>query len=366
MESGDPREANYPLTVALMEAEGIPYNTEAIPPNVRPMLLSPLWVEERIQRWGGLPRGAQWQWGPAELADMVSRRCASSPLFQAKVRGIFPDSRATGVLPLGWVQACVNRWHDWEDAGKPRDTGRRVVGIDPAYLGTEGDETAITVRQGNIAQKLIRYRDADTIETAENAARYLHEPNSMAVVDVIGIGAGVVDQLRRWAREGNIKASIVQFNAGGNATQQYDRIGALRFRNNRAAAWWNFRELIDPSRGSRVAIPDDEKLIEELVAVRQITHEGGIIKIESKDEIRKRLGRSTDAADSLIQAFWLPGAESTVADSDIAWKPRATDAERTEAGLINYNGYDPFTDEDFSLDESPDPFGANLGDGAWR
>lgn len=32
--------------------------------------------------------------------------------------------------------------------------------------------------------------------------------------------------------------------------------------------------------------------------------DGGIIQVESKDEIRKRLGRSTDAGDAVVMAFW--------------------------------------------------------------
>ena len=35
---------------------------------------------------------------------------------------------------------------------------------------------------------------------------------------------------------------------------------------------------------------------------------GGVIQIESKDEIRKRLGHSTDSADAVIHAFWIDGA----------------------------------------------------------
>jgi hypothetical protein len=346
----DAEHPRYPLTAALMAAEGIPFNEEKVPPNIRPMLLNPLWVEERIWRWAGVSKTAHLEMGPAELAEHVRNRCATSALFQAKVRGVFPDTNSTGVLPLGWVQQAVNRWHDWDDAGRPAQNGRRVVGVDPAYKGTEGDETAIAVRQGNVVEKVIRFRDADTIETAENAARYLNEPHALAVVDVIGIGAGVVDQLRRWKRDGELSADIIQFVAGSSSTR-YDKIGALRFRNDRAAAWWNFRELLDPSRGSRVCIPDDDRLIEELVTVKVVNQEGGILKVELKDEIRKRLGRSTDAADALIQSFWIPGEAATGESSEVQWKPQATDVERSVHGIISYDGYDPFTDEDFDLHE---------------
>jgi hypothetical protein len=347
----DPQNPRYPLTAALMAGEGIPFSTEAVPPGIRPMLLSPLWVEERIWRWAGVSKHAHKEHSPGELADLVRRRCTTSPLFAAKVRGIFPDSRSTGVLPLGWVQQAVNRWHDWDDAGQPTPDGRRVVGVDPAYLGSEGDETAIAVRQGNVVQKIIRYRDADTIETADNAALYLDSPRALAVVDVIGVGAGVVDTLRKYRRDGKITAEIIQFVAGASSTRT-DKIGALRFRNDRAAAWWNMRELLDPSRGSRIALPDDERLIEELVAVKVVNQEGGILKVELKDEIRKRLGRSTDAADAVIQSFWIPGQPTNDTNSELGWKPTASKSEREKYGVMNYAGYDPFSDEDFDLEPS--------------
>lgn len=352
IESGDKIDAAYPLTAALMEAEGIPFNTEPVPPNIRSSLLSPLWVEERVRRWAGMPKDSHLTMDWRELCETIRRRAATSPLFQAKVRGVFPDVRSTGVLPLGWVQQAVNRWHDWDDAGRPAQMGRRVVGVDPAYKGSEGDETAIALRQGNVVERLIRYRDADTIETAEQAAVYLQQSQSVAVVDVIGIGAGVVDQLRRWRRDGEIQAEVIQFVAGASSTR-YDRIGALRFRNDRAAMWWNFRELLDPSRGSQICLPDDERLIEELVSVRVVNQEGGIMKVEPKEEIRERLGRSTDSADAVLQTFWIPG-DTISAFTDIAWKQNTTNADRTEAGVLSYRGYDPFKDTDFDADKSWD------------
>lgn len=347
----DQAHPRYPLTAALMRAEGIEFSSEDVPPSIRPMLLSPLWVEERIWRWAGVPRTAAAEMNPDELGELVRRRAESSALFAAKVRGVFPSASSTGVIPLGWVQQAVNRWHDWDDAGRPAPSGRTIIGVDPAYLGTEGDETAIAVRHGHVVQEVIRYRDADTIETADNAARYLHGQHTVVVVDVIGIGAGVVDTLRKYKREGVIEAQVMQFVAGAKS-HRTDLIGALRFRNDRAAAWWNFREQLDPSRGSMICLPDDERLIEELVAPKVVNAEGGIMRVESKKEIRSRLGRSTDSADSVIQSFWV----SSVAggNSDLGWKPQVTDAERQRDQVLNYAGYDPFTDADFDLE--PDSF----------
>lgn len=372
----DPAHPIYPLTAALMAAEGIPYSTEAVPGNIRELLLDPLWVEERIIRWAGVPREMALDLAPDELGDMIRRRCAVSSLFQAKVRGVFPTSGSTGVIPLGWVQQAINRWHDWNDAGadltRVPNPSRRVVGVDVAYTGN--DETVIAPRYGDVITKLDRYRHADTIETADYAAAYLHEPHVMAVVDVIGIGAGTYDTLRRYKRDSVLPstATIVPFNASAQ-TPRTDLIGQFKFRNDRAAAWWKFRELLDPSRGSKICIPDDERLIEELVAVQYEHLVGGVIKIESKDDIRKRLGRSTDTADAVIQAFWVDG---------LTFNPEPVSYDqpgRARHGAVDYSGYErvgeadmlgqpgTLTSTDLALARGDDPFAGAIGydSGGW-
>ncbi len=67
------------------------------------------------------------------------------------------------------------------------------------------------------------------------------------------------------------------------------------------------RELTDPARGSTVMLPDDDRLIGELAAPKWTMHNGSVIAVESKDDIRKRLGRSTDRADSVISSFFTSG-----------------------------------------------------------
>lgn len=348
----------YPYLHALMEAEKIPYSTEKVPDDLRPLLISELWVEERIKRWGGIPEDARLAFEPAELQDLVRRRCAQSPIFQAKVRGVFPSAGAEGVIPLGWVQLAVNRWHDLMDTDPDRPTsekaavpGAKIIGVDVARGGE--DETAIAVRYGSLVEAVHRYRQADTMETADTAAAFLTEPGSIAVVDVIGIGAGVFDALRRYRRQGKIVGRPMPFVAGAQSGGR-DAIGEFRFRNDRSAAWWKMRELLDPSRGSQIALPDDERLIEELVAPRYKHHVGGIIVVEEKDEIRKRLGRSTDSADSVIQAFWVVGGNEL---PEIQPFVRGSQHE-----VFRYSGYDPFTDDDMVA--GPGVRGGGFGKGS--
>jgi hypothetical protein len=310
----DPDNPRYPRLAALMAHERIPYSTESVPEDLRPYLLAPLWVEERLARWAGVSPVELSATAPPDLPELVGRRAAASSLVAAKVRGMFPPSTTEGVIPMGWVQMAINRWRDYVEAHTRAgvlDTSHApnpsafCFGIDVARGGE--DETAFAPRYGELVPMIHRMRVADTIEVAEAAAVHLGQPRSIAVVDVIGLGAGVYDYLRRLKRQGKIGATPMMFVASAS-TWRTDAIGAFRFRNDRSAAWWKMRQLLDPSRGHSLMLPDDERLLEELVAPRWRHLENGVISVETKDDIKKRLGRSTDTADAVIQAFWPSGA----------------------------------------------------------
>lgn len=130
-----------------------------------------------------------------------------------------------------------------------------------------------------------------------------------AVVDSVGVGAGVVSRLRELGRR------VVAFSAG-EATDVRDRSGELGFVNVRSAAWWGLRERLHPETGDGLALPDDDRLIGDLTAPRWTTTSAGKIAVESKETLRKpeRLGRSTDAADAVNMAFWEGGSDGAALD----------------------------------------------------
>jgi len=337
----DPTQPKYPLLAALMEAEGIPYSTEEVPDGLRPMLINEQWIEERISRWAnvGPQLVATLTW--PQLVEKVRTACAGSALFTAKVRGLFPTSATEGVIPLGWVQRAIERWHDLRD-NRGRTThvaGDFILGVDVARSGD--DETCFAHRYGNFVTKIEHMRITDTTEIADRAAGVLQEPRSAACIDVIGIGSGVYDLLRRYKREDRCAGTAHPFNAAGQSNRR-DKLGQFRFLNDRAAAWWNLRELLDPAFGANIAIPDDEALVEELVAPTWVHHVGGKIKVESKDDIKRRIGRSTDAADALIAAFWI-GGDFQVDDPIPYQVPRRQDPGRVRSLTPRFD--DPVADD---------------------
>lgn len=119
------------------------------------------------------------------------------------------------------------------------------------------------------------------------------------MVDVIGLGAGVIDVLR----EAGYPARA--FNAS-TASILLDRSGELGFTNRRAAAWWMLRESLDPTFGSTIALPPDDDLVGDLTAPTYRVVGNGKIQIEPKDDTRKRLGHSPDHADAVVMVMAPP------------------------------------------------------------
>jgi hypothetical protein len=235
--------------------------------------ISKSWVEQRRLQWG-----------------------ADSALFANRVLGEFHSSDEDGVIPLAWVEAANERWRAWDDDGRPEMPGPRTVGVDVARSGS--DKTVMALLDGAVLTELRHSSLEDTMQTTGRVIGIVTaHPDRRPIVDVIGIGAGVVDRLREQG------VSVEAFNAS-EGTDRKDRSGELGFTNTRSAAHWNLRELLDPAYGAELALPPDDRLTGDLTAPHWRVMSGGRIQVESKDEIRKRLGRSTDDGDAVVQATW--------------------------------------------------------------
>ena len=77
------------------------------------------------------------------------------------------------------------------------------------------------------------------------------------------------------------------------------------FINIRAEAYWKFREALDPDQdgGSPIMLPPSQELLADLISPRFDDENARGIKIEGKQDIVKRLGRSPDYADACVMAW---------------------------------------------------------------
>jgi hypothetical protein len=226
------------------------------------------WVEQRARQWG-----------------------RSSAMFQNQVLGEFAKDAIDGLIPLQWVEAAQDRWEGYPYENRTRLS---VVGIDVARSGQ--DKTVFAKRYGQYIAQLKAEHIASTTEVAGIGKELLRGTDAYASVDVIGIGAGVVDTLR------DNGVDTEAFNASKSSTGT-DFNGLLEFANRRAEAWWALRDALDPKNGFELALPPDDELLGDLTSPRYRRLPTGKIRVEEKDEVKKRLGRSPDRGDAVVMTL---------------------------------------------------------------
>lgn len=245
-------------------------------------------------------------WGAARAKQWG----VTSAIYINRVQGLFVKNRADGVIPLSWIEAAQARWHE---RGTLTPNPHFTLGDDPNHemrVTPPGPLTALGVDVGGGVDSGVLARrydqwiaplayedDVDTTSLASAAFSIIGGAAAPAIVDAIGIGAGVVSELRK------LGAPVIPFIAS-ERVDTTDATGIMTFRNRRAHAWWLLRQQLDPASGSTLALPPDDRLAADLSAPNWWLTTDGKLQIESKDDLRKRLGRSTDAGDAVVMACY--------------------------------------------------------------
>ena len=231
-----------------------------------------------------------------------------SPVFKRRVLGEFASDADEGVISLDWVEAANERWHAWKE--NPECTDRSKIstyGVDVAYGGVDLTVIALYNDDLKVITEIRKYGHRDTMKTADIMLTLLRRYGGRAIVDVIGYGAGVYDRIRQIAEEEG-EPWAVAFVAS-HASDATDETGELEFYDMRSAGWWNLREMLNPDNFKEgqpmLALPPDDQLTGDLTAPGWELRVGGKIKVEAKDTIKERLGRSTDVGDAVMQACCL-------------------------------------------------------------
>lgn len=202
------------------------------------------------------------------------------------------------IIPTDWVRQAMARW---TADGKPHRDQTKLA-MDVSRGGS--DQTILGVRHSNWVDRLIKKpgREVPTGEESADLVRKNYNGQCPVYVDITGgWGGAPYDLLRR-----EFGKNIVGINFGHKADAFKDRATkTLKFRNKRAAMWWNMYELLDPRNGFNIMLPPDPELKSDLTAPRYSITPSGIL-VESKEELSSpdRLGRSPDCGDTCVMLFW--------------------------------------------------------------
>lgn len=209
-----------------------------------------------------------------------------SALLYGDIKATMTDD-AYQVIPRSWVKAAMARWTPERPNAIP------VIGVDVARGGD--DKTVFAPRYGKWYDQLEKHAGTETPDGQSVVnLMVLLDKDALFNMDVIGIGASAYDT----AQTAGMTVTPINFGAGSDQT---DKSGMMKFLNKRAECWWKFREALDPNDGNNISLPPDTELEADLCSVRWRSI-GGKIQIESKEDVKKRIGRSTDCGDAVVYA----------------------------------------------------------------
>lgn len=198
------------------------------------------------------------------------------------------------VIPTAWVERAQARWKDRSPKGEMLQ-----MGVDVARGGKDSTMVASRHRCKEHDWWFDRLQPLTGIDTNTGPKVMAHvlahrRDDAPVNIDVIGVGASPYDFLVQ------AKVQVLGVNAA-NATDGTDKSGMLGFFNVRSELWWKMRELLDPANDVGVELPPDQELLAELTAPRW-TLQGRKIKVESREEVIDRVGRSPDRATAVVMA----------------------------------------------------------------
>lgn len=229
---------------------------------------------------------------PKTILDEAEEMKIKDPdKYQHVYLGGFVDNVEDRLFNYGDIHAAMNRHGD--------TSGATVLGVDVARFGS--DSSVHCVRDGLQVQPFEMRDKQSTVQTANwTAFKYNKVKADGAIIDTIGVGAGVFDQML------NQGFFCVDGNFGAMADDKD------RFANKRAECYFRLKEALD--RG--LALPNDDELLEELLAISYFYRENGKAQIQAKEKIKEELGRSPDKADSLALTFFTTIYKDSNTDTD--------------------------------------------------
>lgn len=251
----------------------------------RPYLVTPDWVADTIHRYG-----------------------ADSIIVKTRVDAIFCDEGMNRLIPQNWLDLSLDAelapvGHDVWDA------------LDPSEMG---DDQSIYSRLRTAEEGGVNFRACEAENKSDHDSlvdlvyRQLEGltqlPHSITI-DAVGVGSTFTSYLAKSPpRRGFARVQIFPFKGNNiplSRPQNAAKLANLSpqqdpYKDRRSEAAWLTRQLFEQNM---IDIdPRDSLLVQELAEWRWKLDKNGRIELESKDDIKERIGRSPDRSDALFMA----------------------------------------------------------------
>lgn len=222
-------------------------------------------------------------------------------------------------IPMNWIRLAQERWESLPPEGIPMC----ALGVDMSGGGK--DPMVIAPRYDGWFAPIVEIpaKEFDPKKLSQQAAGHIlmeRRDKALVVIDLGGgYGSGTFEHL--------VQNEIDVYGyKGSKQAPMRSKDSNIPFQNTRSAAVWRMREALDPSQpgGSQIALPDDPELVADLTAPTYRI-ENHVIKVEAKDKVCERLGRSTDKGDAVMMA-WFQGPKDS--NSALEWIDQRTASKK--------------------------------------
>ena len=174
---------------------------------------------------------------------------------------------------------------------KPEPTDKKYMSVDVARFGT--DRSVVMIWSGLVVLECLVYNKLSTTELSseirELIQKYGIHPNNI-IVDSDGVGGGVADQIK-----------------GTNFVNNSSPLHGQNYSNLKSQCYVKLSELFKEGKISinimNPSVIDD--LTQELLAVKlKDIDKDNKVAVQSKDEMKKILGKSPDLSDALMMRIY--------------------------------------------------------------
>ena len=252
-------------------------------------------------------------------------------LVKSRIRGLVPDQSENSLIRKRWVLDAAVDTNNVEMSALSRDWSSNALGVDVAN-SKDGDMAAIARGEGNVLCELNEFQCPNASHLAFNlvlpedeleqgllfeGAKSFPDINIYDVpkifnhdiyegnigVDAVGVGVATIQAFKL------MDYDVVHLHGGANKDaipkDEQDNL-MYEFSSLRAQMYWQLREDLQHGR-IHIYIQNPQlrnRLFRELTAIRyEVTNRA--IVVESKEKIKKRLGKSPNLADAVVYWNWV-------------------------------------------------------------
>ncbi|MBS4933432.1 MAG: DEAD/DEAH box helicase family protein [Clostridiales bacterium] len=241
------------------------------------------------------------------IASLIQKYGYDSNVVRVRVRGLFPKEDADVFISSTLVEQCSSKIYELQERSP-----FILLGVDVARFGN--DETIITRNAHGKIKIAKKYRGQDLMATVgwivneyKKILKEFPEYKKKVYVNIddTGLGGGVTDRLKEVKKEQKLsRLVIVPINMaekietdtkeGKEAAEYYDNVTTHM--------WAVVRELLEKKQ---IEIEDDSELFAQFSSRKYRMASNGKLRLESKEDMKKRGLDSPDRADSMALSCYL-------------------------------------------------------------